>query len=248
MAGGRFAKQASYKGGGSIYWNSNNAQDTVIGGGLTVSPVGSNIGSQGWQNFPGDRVILSPMDVVAFQNNNVGNLYTGTFRYVNLANSVTNPALGCPAFWVPVAFNNNQAAQDGLYQVTSDQLNNYGVSLFAGVFINNVPKASANVNSYWWIQECGKVRAQFDALAGLTSVAPAIGAPVYLNAAGNNNNQAFTQFDGGNSNATFAANSVTAYTVIGQLISRYVGVAEQLPSNNNISVIDLVFKNGGFRW
>lgn len=245
MAGGRFAKQGNFRG---QLWNSNNANDGVIGGALSLAPTGSNLGSQGWQNIPGDRVILSPSDAVVFQDNNVGNLYTGTYRYVNVANSVTSPALGRPAFWVPVAFNNNQAAQDALYQVTSDSLNNYGVSLFAGVFLNNVPKSNNNAQSYWWIQESGKVRAQFDALAGLTSVSPAIGAPVYLNAAGNNNNQAFTQFDGGNSNTTFQANSTTAYTVIGQLINRYVGVAEQLPSNNNISVIDLAFSKGGFRW
>lgn len=252
MASGRFAKQANFKGYGQ--WNTANINDTVIGGALSISPAGSNLGSQGWQNMPGDRVIFSPTDIVAFQNNNVGNLYTGTYRYVNIANSVSSPSRGHSAFWVPVAFNNNangnQAIQDGLYQVTSDEAANYGTSLFAGVFINTVPKGNNTVNSYWWIQESGKVAVQFRTVISGT---PAIGAGVYSTGGGNNNNAidvgSFDQIFGLNAGTTFsAANATTGYNAIDNAFVRFVGVAEQLPSNNNISVVDLAFRNGGFRW
>ena len=240
MAGGRFAKQASYKGGGSIYWNSNNAYDTQIGGALSVAPAGSNIGSQAWQNFPGDRVILSPMDAVAFQNNNVGNMYTGTYRYVNVANSVSAPTRGYPGFWVPASGNNNQAVQDALYQVTSDGNNAAPfVGLFAGVFLNNPGKLG-----YWWIQESGKASCQFGTLTGTGTA----GSGVYVGAPSNNNLIAFDQLIGANSAAIFTANSTTGYTTVDNMLVRYVGVAETAPSNNNVSPVDLIFRNGGFRW
>lgn len=240
MAGGRFAKQADYRGG--QLWNSNNANDTVIGGALSVSPANSNLGSQAWQTQPGDRIIFSPMDAVAFQNASVGNLYTGTYRYVNSANSVGSPARGLAAFWVPIAFNNNQAEQDALYQTTPDELNSYSVSLFAGVYLNAMGKSS-----YWWIQESGKANALF---RGTLSGTGAIGQSVFLAAAGNNNADAarFDVLDGANSAAIFTANSNTAYTTVANMIRNFVGVAEQVPSNNNVSVVDLIFRNGGFRW
>lgn len=251
MAGGRFAKTANFK--GYALWNSNNANDSVIGGALSVAPQGSNLGSQAWQNMPGDRVILSPTDALAFQNNNVGNLYTGTFRYINVANSVASPARGHGAFWVSKIYdanNFNQAAQDALYQVTADEQANIGVSAFAGVFINSVPKGNNNVSSYWWVQESGKVAVQF---ATTISGTPAIGKGVYLLAGGNNNNAidvgSFDQISGLNAGTTFsAANVATAYNAIDKAVVNFVGVAEQLPSNNNISVVNLVFRSGGFRW
>lgn len=241
MAGGRFAKQASFRG---QLLNNNNANDTVIGGALSVAPSGSNLGSQAWQNFPGDRIILSPSDALAMQNNTTGNLYTGTYRYVATGNSVASPARGHGAFWVPLAFNNNQAVQDALYQTTPDEAANYGVSLFAGVYLNSMGK-----NSYWWIQESGKVAVQF---ATTITGAPAIGKGVYLLGGGNNNNAidigSFDQIFGANQGTIFAANGTAGYNAIDNAFVRYVGVAEQLPSNNNISVIDMVFKAGGFRW
>ncbi len=251
MAGGRFSKQANFKGYGQ--WNSNNANDSVIGGALSVSPSGSGIGSQAWQNMPGDRVIFSPTDAVAYQNNNIGNMYTGTYRYVNVANSTASPARGHGAFWVSKIYdanNFNQAVQDALYQVSADEQANVTVSPFAGVFINNVPKGNNNVSSYWWIQESGKVAVQF---ATTISGTPAIGRGVYLLSGGNNNNAidvgSFDQIFGQNGGTTFsAANTTTAYNAIDNALVRYVGVAEQLPSNNNISVVNLAFRNGGFRW
>lgn len=247
MAGGRFAKQASYAG---QKFNANNANDTVIGGALSISPANSNIGSQAWQNMPGDRVILSPMDALALQNNNVGNLYTGTYRYVQPANSVASPARGHGAFWIPRLYdanNFNQAAQDGLYQVTADEAANIGVSTFAGVFLNSPGKGNNNV--YWWIQECGKVAVQF---ATTITGSAAIGRGVYLYGGGNNNNAidigSFDQLFGANQGTIFAANGTAGYNAVDKAMVNYVGVAEQLPSNNNISVINMVFKNGGFRW
>lgn len=256
MPGGRFNKFFQFKG---QQWNANNANDAQVGGALTVAPAGSGIGSQAFSNVPGDRAVLSPMDAVTFQNNNVGNLYTGTYRYVQPANSVSTPARGHGAFWVPVVFsanNFNQAAQDNLYQVTSDEAASYGVSLFAGVFINSPGKGNNNI--YWWIQESGKVAVQFrTAIGGAqnTTIVPAIGAGVYLTAGGNNNNAidvgSFDQINGLNAGVQFStanANGAnSAYTAIDNALVRFVGVAEQLPSNNNISVIDMSLSRF-YRW
>jgi hypothetical protein len=250
MPGGQFAKTtADWFSARLQGLNGNNANDTVIGGAISTAPSGLTA-SQGTQTQPGDRVIFGPMDAVAMQNNNVGNLYTGSYRYVQPCNSTANPARGHAGFWVPIAFNNNQALQDALYQVTADEVANYGVSLFAGVFINSPGKGNNNV--YWWMQESGKVAVQFRTTISGT---PAIAGGVYLSGAGNNANAidvgSFDQISGLNSGTTFAANTAganSAWTAIDSALVRLVGVAEQLPSNNNISVVDLFLHRAGFRW
>ena len=250
MAGGRFAKQANFR---AQLFNSNNANDSVIGGALSVSPLNSNIGSQAWQNYPGDRVILSPLDAVAVMNNSVGNLYTGTYRYVQPANSTAAPTRGHAAFWLPLAFNNNQAVQDALYQVTSDEVANYNTALFAGVFLNSPGKGNNNV--YWWIQESGKAGCVFRTTLSANGNTGVIGAGVYLTGAGNNNNAqdigSFDQITGLNSGVSFAANTAganSAWTAIDSYLTKFVGVAEQLPVANNTTptAVDIDFR--GIRW
>ena len=50
-------------------------------------------------------------------------------------------------------------------------------------------------------------------------------------------------------NFTFTANgSTTAYNAIDGMLTKYVGPAETLPSNNNISIIDITLARAGFRW
>lgn len=240
MPGGRFAKQAEWIG---QKLNSNNANDTQIGGTLTVAPVGFNA-SQQFQTLPGDRVIFSPIDALAMSNNAVGNLYTGTYRYVFTNNSVSAPTKGHGAFWVPALGNNNITAQDALYQVTSDEAANFGVSLFAGAFVNAPGKLS-----YWWIQESGKATLAFrNAITGT----PTIGAGVYLAGGGNNNNAvdvgAFDQLVGANSAVIFTANSTTGYTAVDNMLLRYVGPAETLPANNNTAIVDVTLSRSSFRW
>lgn len=251
MAGGRFSKQGDYAYG---KFNSNNANDTVIGGLVTSAPTGLNA-SQYQQNVPGDRIILSPTDALALSNNSIGNLYTGTYRYVQFRNnSTSNPSRGRAVFWDPTATgtgnNISSTAADATYQVTSDgNAANYTNTLFAGVAINNITLANGTP-SFWWIQESGKSSCKFIATVSGT---PAIGQPVYLpiTPAANNNatdNGAFDVLDGANSAAIFAANSVTGYTTVGAMISKYVGVAETLPSNNNVSIVDITMARASFRW
>lgn len=230
--------------------NGNNTGDTVIGGNLTTAPSGL-IASQFQQTYPGDRVLLSPTDALFWSNNNIGNLYTGAYRYVaSRNNSSSSPTRGHAAFWdinaAAAAGANNAAntASDALYQVTSDEPANSS-ALFAGVFINNLTKGN-----YWWIQESGKATCVFrTALTGTATQ----GAGVYLALAGNNNNAqdvgAFDQLTGANSAALFTANSTTGYTAIDQMIQRYVGVAEQLPVANNTAgqLVDMVMNRSTFR-
>lgn len=240
MAAGRFSKQALYYSQPKL--NSGNG-DTVIGGALTTSPVtGAGAPSQFQQTLPGDRIIFSPSDALAQSNNTVGNLYTGTYRYVTTNNSTSAPTRGHGAFWLDVTGANNSAL-DGSYQVSSDEAANFGVVQFAGVFIS----APTKTNS-WWIQESGKSTCAFrNAISGT----PAIGAGVYLTGAGNNNNAidvgSFDQLVAGNSAAIFAANSTTAYTTVDNMLIRYVGPALTLPANNATAIVDICF-NRAFRW
>lgn len=236
MAGGRFSKQAIYA--SSKYFN-NPTSDAIVGGQITAAPVGTQA-SQGIQDYPGDRVIFSPSDALVYSNNSVGNLYTGTYRYVGTRNnSASSPARGHAAFWDLTALGANNigsSATDATYQVTSDEAANIGVSLFAGVYINNI--AAGN---FWWIQESGKASCKFR--TALTAGSAGIGAGVYLTGAGNSNNAADVgSFDqAGNANTTTLA-------VVDQMMTRFVGVAETLPSNNNISLVDLTLSRASFRW
>ena len=249
MPSGMFSKQAIYA---SAKFNANYS-DTVIGGALTTAPSGLTPASQFQQTLPGDRVIFSPADAKFWQNNNTQLLYTGTFRYVaSRNNSSSAPTRGHGAFWdlsALAAANNNGAneATDALYQVTSDEAANIGVSMFAGVFINNMTKGN-----YWWIQESGKCTCIFRTT--LTGNAT-IGAGVYLAGAGNNNNAqdvgAFDQLYGANAGTTFSgANTNNSYIAIDNMFTRFVGVAEQLPvANNNVGqLVDVNFWRGSYRW
>jgi hypothetical protein len=247
MAAGRFSKQAVWRGAGLI---NNNYSDGVIGGTLTTSPGGSPA-NQGTQTYPGDRVIYSPAAALAVSNNNVGNLYTGTYRYVaTLNNSTSIPQLGRAAFWTTVTAANN-STQDGLYQVTSDEAANIGVALFAGVYINNIAQGN-----YWWIQETGKITGRFRGnngtiLYGASAITgtPAIGAGVYLAAAGsgngNNNVGLFDQLNA--STANYAAANMTG-VVVDYMLTHIVGVAESLPSNGNLGIFDVFMNRASFRW
>jgi len=239
MASGPFSKQAIYR---SVLLN-NNYSDTAIGGALTTSPASGSPPSQYQQTLPGDRILLSPSDAYAQCNNNVGNLYTGSYRYVASLNTSTSPPQrGHGAFWVDVTGANNYQ-NDALYQVQSDEAANFGVVQFAGVFINNMTKGN-----YWWIQEAGKASCAFRATLSGTG---AVGCGVYLAAAGNNANNsdvgAFDVLVGANSAAIFQANSTTAYNTIDQMLNRYVGPALVAPSNNNISIVDIVMNRLLFR-
>lgn len=248
MSAGRFSKQAApYI--GTRWINGNNVNgDTYPGGVVTTAPAGLNVPE--WeQNIPGDRFILGPSDALALSNNNIGNLYVGTYRYVGTRNNSTSaPGRGFAAFWDPTATgtgNNISSTQADLaYQVTSDgNAANYTNTLFAGVFLGPVTKGS-----WWFIQEAGKATVKFR--LAITGTA-AIGAGVYLTnpAPANNNatdNGSFDQLSGGNIGAGPIA-AANFYATIDGILNTYVGVAETLPSNNNLSIVDIVLSRASFR-
>lgn len=208
--------------------------DATIGGALTTVP--ANVGgTQGDQTIPGDRLIFGPADALAMSNNSVGNLYGGLFQYVTTINNSTSaPLRGHGVFMFQSNFSNS--TQDQSYTVTSDEPANLTVTLFVGVLINNVTKGNS-----WWVQTAGKVAAKF---RNAISANAAIGGGVYLAAAGNNANALDVgAFDQASNNA---ANQTYFQIAIDQALTRYVGVAEQLPSNNNISLIDLDLRR--VRW
>ena len=255
MAGGRFSKQAFPYLSNGKYLNSNNSGDSVVGGSLAGAPF---VASQGDANLPGDRFILNPSDALALSNTSVGNLYTGTYRYVRTnPNSTSVPQRGRAAFWdlaaSPGNANNVSTPQtDMRYQVTSDEAANIGVALFAGVFIN-YPGAG---NS-WFIQESGKCTVQFAGNNGTSTFGtgltgtPAIGCGVYLAAQSSANSNAsvglFNVLVGANYAASGNNAATLPYTQIDQAMVRYVGPAETLPSAGNYSLVDIGLSRT-YRW
>lgn len=247
-----FSKMAApYK--RSQYLNTANLNDSVVGGTITSSPPALTAGATGsayYQNFPGDRFLFGPQDAFAVSNNAVGNLYVGSYRYVQFRNNSTaNVKLGRGVFWDPTVGGNltgnnisNNYTGDLQFLVTTDgNAANYTQSLFAGVAINNITLGNTQ-NWFWFIQESGKASCQFR--AAITGT-PAIGAGVYLalTAPANNNatdNGAFDQL------AAVATNSTQNTT--DQMITNYIGVAETLPSNNNIAIVDMTCQRQSFRY
>lgn len=250
MAGGRFSKQAGpYLNLGKSLNGNNATGDTVIGGAVTAVPTGLSI-SQFDQNLPGDRFIFSPADAYALSNNNVGLLYTGTYRYVSTRNNSTSvPQRAHAAFWDLITSPGNYTASnyqaDLQYQVTSDEAANIGVAMFAGCYVNNI-----TAGGYWFIQESGKMFCQWRAT--LTGTA-GIGAGAYLAAAGNNNSNAtvgvFDVLASANAGVTFsAANNNSAYLALDNMFVRFVGVAETLPVANTATLVDVTLSRASFRW
>ncbi len=244
----------------SVFINTANLNDSVVGGAISGSPPALTPGATGsayYQNFPGDRFLFGPQDAYALSNNAVGNLYTGGYRYVQFRNNATaNVKLGRGVFWDPTVGGNltganisNNGRADAQFLVTTDgNAANYTNTLLAGVGINNITLGNTQ-NWFWFIQESGKATLQF--VAAITGT-PAIGSPVFvpLTAAANNNatdNGAFDILVGGNSAAIFAANSTTAYTTVGSLVQNYVGPAETLASNNNLAIVNMTMSRSSFR-
>lgn len=257
MPGGRFSTQAGPYFSGGRFLNGNNANgDSTISGTIQSAPSGLTV-PQFDQNLPGDRYVLSAADAYAASNNNQI-LYAGTYGFVSSRNNSTSvPQRGRACFWDLITSPGNYTASnyqaDLVYQVNSDEPANIGVVMFAGVYINNFV-----AGNYWFIQMAGKATVQFRGNNGNTlyggaalSGTPAISSAVYLAAVGNNNNLntgLFDVFDGANSAAIFTANSTTAYNTINNLIQRYVGPAETLPSNGNLSLVDITLSRIGWRW
>jgi hypothetical protein len=239
----------------TVYLNTANQNDTAPGGSITASPANYQ-GSQLQQTLPGDRIIFDAATALAASNNGVGNLYEGSYRYVQFRNNSTaNPTRGRGCFWDPTGGgltgnNIGSSNTDGLYMTTADgNAANYTNTLPAGVYINNVT-LSNGTPAYWWIQESGKCNLKF--IATLTG-AGAIGGAVYfpITPSANNNatdNGSFDVLDGANSAAIFTANSTTGYTTVGAMIRNYVGVQEVAATNNNISLVDMTWQRASFRF
>lgn len=246
-------KKAPYR--STPFLNTANSNDTTVGGALTTAPA-NYTGSQLQQNYPGDRIIFNPADAYAASNNTVGNLYAGSYRYLQFRNnSTSSPTRGHAFFWDPTnggltGNNIGSTTSDSQYMVTTDgNAANYTNTLFGGVCINNIT-LNNGTSCYWWGQESGKASCKF---RGTLTGTPQIGQGVYnlLTAAANNNandNGAFDVFTGANSAAIFTANSTTAYNTVDAMIYGFIGVSETLPSNNNISIVDMRWSHASIRF
>ncbi len=214
---------APYRGNGK-YLNSGSG-DSVIGGAISTLP--SSLNAQAF-NTPaiGTRMILSEEDALAASDvTNVGTLYGGMYQYVTVVSTaIASPARGKAAFWDTSVVNKK-------FQVTPDESGNQGVAMFAGVFINTLTAGYS-----WWILQAGRVYARMK--AAFTGV-PSDGCAVYLAAAGAGEPGVFDVLDGGG-NPTF--------TQVGQMLQRYVGVANGLPVAAGIGTTVEIPFNRNFRW
>lgn len=252
MPGGRFSKQAIWR--GALALNANNANDTVIGGNMQGVPAGL-AASQGFQTLPGDRTIFSPSDALAYCNNTIANMYTGVYRYVAFRNNSTaNPTRTKAVYWDQGNFGAG-ANNDGLYQVTADgNQANIQTRAFSGVAINNIT-LNNGTPAYWWIQECGKAICQLRATPTGNN-ANTIGQGVYVclpapvaTVPANNNvdNGCFDVVSFANIGVFFAANNTNGSAYIDELLTGFVGVQEAASSNNNVNV-DMPLWRTGWRW
>jgi hypothetical protein len=171
-------------------------------------------------------MILGEADANALDDSTVGTLYGGIYQYVRTKTASTAAFTRAhAAFW-------DTAVAASQYQVTADESGAQGVGLFAGVLINTLTKGYN-----WWIQCAGRVSVQFR--AALTGAPLAAGMPAYLVAAGAGADVGeFDVLDGGG-NPTF--------TEVGQMLERYVGVAQEAPANDTISTINIPLGRV-FRW
>ena len=194
------------------YLNAGNG-DSIVGGSILSVPSGV-VATQGLQNRPGDRMLIAEEDALALSDvTNVGTLYGGLYQYVTTyASSTAAFTRGKAAFW-------DTTVGGSIFRVTADESGSQGVAMFAGVMINTVTRGYS-----WWIQAAGKVLVRMKAV--FTGV-PSDGCPVYLGAVGAGEPGVFDCLDGGG-NASF--------TQVGQMISRFAGIAEGLPVAGGVAV------------
>lgn len=220
-----WVKQNQQLPSGNKYLNSG-AGDVVVGGSLSGVP--SGIGATAYnQNRPGDRLIIGEEDALALSDvSGVGTLYGGLYQYVKTKSTATAACTrGKAAFF-------DSAVLGKAFQVTPDESGNQGVALFAGVFINTLTSGNS-----WWIQVAGKVyvRMKATAFTGL----PSDGCAVYLAELGAGEPGVFDCLDGAG-NPTF--------TQVGQMLERYVGVAEGLPVVGGVAIPINIPLGRMFRW
>lgn len=186
---------------------------SVIGGQLTTAPSGT-LASQGNQDIPGDRMMLDSADADALSYTTTGQLYGGTYQYVQTdSTSTASPTIGRLAFWAE-----DSATVANGYVVNPDE-----DDFIAGVFINSLTKGY-----YGWIQ----IQGQVDAFFVSTIASPTQGAGVYAARLGAGADVGgLTQFAGTYSNATNEE--------VDQMLNRYMGQAVELPVASALSLINI---------
>lgn len=202
------------------YFNSGSG-DAILGGQLSGVPSGV-VASMGASVRPGDRVILSHEDANALSDSTVGTLYGGLYQYVKVKLLATaTPSRGKLAF-------RDTDVLPGVYQVTPDEDTGQGANLKAGIFINTMTKGY-----YGWILVAGKGYAWFKTTITGT---PADGCGVYAAAQGAGADVGKVDVLAG---ADMGGTTGLYYGIVDNMIKRFVGVALESPTNNNLCLVDL---------
>ena len=187
--------------------------------GLPVVPQGTGISP-----FQGQigKVLNLDQSNVKFDSS-VGTVYEGLFQYVKLGpNATANPVVGSVVFW-------DLDEDPADFAVTTEE--DAGGTTDAAVMIAGIVLSEEwSVGYYSFIQVVGLVNVQMR--AALTS-AGAVGAAIYTAAAGGAANGLADVIDSANP---------ALFSDVTKLQRRFLGVANGLPANGSLTLVDLGFQ------
>jgi hypothetical protein len=154
-------------------------------------------------------------------NASIGTVLNGTGRYVRLAAGAGTPIIGQIYYW-------DISVAENLWQVTTAESGSTDAAMFiAGVGLSLSPTPG----NYTFIQDSGPVFTKFRATL---TAAGAVGSRVYAAASGG--------ADLGFADVIDSTNAAQ-FGDVSKMIGRFLGIAEDAPTNGGLKRVNLMFKN-----
>lgn len=196
----------------------NTVNDTVIGGQAGIS------GASKFAGQLGKQLLVDPSQIAQLYSSAIGTLYGGSYRYVRLSSTGTQPVVGQILFWDTTVSSWQSAYQVSVNESLSSVDN---AVMIAGIFLGGLAPGN-----YGFIQDAGIVPIQF---RGTLTAAGAIGSEVYAAAAGAGVDAGFAD--------VVASGNPTTFADAGLLQARYLGQAIAAPTNGSLTNVILNLKN-----
>jgi hypothetical protein len=156
-------------------------------------------------------------------NSTMGTVLAGHFRYVRLATGATAVVVGQIVFWDTLA-----NAVENLYQVTTVESGSTDAAMKrAGIVLNS----GWTAGNYSVVQDVGICFVKF---RGTLTAAGAAGSRVYCAAAGGADLGFADVVDSG---------AAAAISDVSKMAGRFIGIAEDTPTNAGLKRVDLQFAN-----